>query len=53
MILALYNIIIESNWISTKDNWLADILSYGEWWKLADSQSHLKQVFETQMPQII
>ncbi len=53
MMLALYNIVIESQWTSTKDNWLADILSRGEWWKLADSHSHLKQVFETQTPYIL
>ncbi len=29
MMLALYDIVIESQWISTKDNWLADILSRG------------------------
>lgn len=32
---------------------MADILSRGEWWKLDDSHSHLRQVFETQTPHIL
>ena len=29
MMLSLYDIVIEDQWISTRDNWLADILSRG------------------------
>ena len=45
MILALEDIIIESHWLPSKENLLADILSRGQWKKLANSHKHIQKVF--------
>lgn len=42
MIFATHDIVIESNWIPSKENFLADILSRGQWDKLTDQFSHLQ-----------
>ena len=42
MILATHDIVIESNWIPSKENFLADILSRGQWHKLTNEYSHLQ-----------
>ena len=52
LILALEDIIIESHWLSSEDNLLADILSRGQWEKLANNQKHLQIVFPN-APQIL
>lgn len=45
MILALQDIIVESYWLSSEDNSLADILSRGQWSKLANNHQHLQEIF--------
>lgn len=45
MILALHDIVIESQWLPSEKNLLADILSRGQWTKLADNEKHLQAVF--------
>lgn len=45
MILALRDIVIESRWLASKENLLADILSRGQWAKLADEYKHLQEIF--------
>lgn len=42
MILSTHNIVIESNWILSKENFLADILSRGQWHKLTNEFPHLQ-----------
>lgn len=44
MILALRQITIESLWLSSEENLLADILSRGQWAKLADEYKHLQEI---------
>lgn len=45
MILALWDIVIKSHWLLFKENTLADILSQGQWAKLANNYKHLQKVF--------
>lgn len=45
MILALRDIVVESHWLLSEKNSLADILSRGQWQKLADNHNHLQEVF--------
>lgn len=45
MILALRQIVIESHWLSSEDNLLADLLSRGQWARLANEHKHLQKVF--------
>lgn len=45
MILALHDIVIESRWLPSEENLLADILSRGQWAKLADNKKHLQEIF--------
>ena len=41
MLLALHDVTITSNWISTKENILADLLSRGKWSNIANSWPQL------------
>lgn len=50
MIIALKDIVIESHWLSSEDNLLADILSHGQWRKLADNEKHLQEIFSNAPP---
>lgn len=45
MILAVQDIVIESFWLSSEKNLLADKLSRGQWTKLADNEKHLQKIF--------
>lgn len=45
MILALRDIVIESIWLPSEENRLADILSRGQWTKLANNEQHLQEIF--------
>lgn len=45
MILALQQIVIESLWLPSEENLLADILSKSQWARLADKFNHLQEIF--------
>lgn len=45
MILAVRDIVIESHWLPSKENSLADLLSRGQWVNLADKYKHLQEIF--------
>lgn len=45
MILALRDIVVESYWLPSEENLLADILLRGQWVKLADNYKHLQKIF--------
>ena len=44
MLLALHDIVIESHWISSRENTLADMLSRGQWNKIADNYPLLQDL---------
>ena len=45
IILAVQDIVIESFWLSSEENLLADKLSRGQWTKLTDNEKHLQKIF--------
>lgn len=51
MILTLQNIVIKSHWLPSKENTLADILSWGQWAKLTNNHKYLQEVFPNYPPQ--
>lgn len=44
MIFAIHDIVIESNWISPKENFLADVISRGQKEKLTNEFAHLQDL---------
>lgn len=44
MILAVQNIVVESHWLSSEENLLADILLRSQWQKLANDYKHQQEV---------